>query len=346
MPGDALERAAEAVASGWTALASDAVSEAEVRDTIAAIVAAVEAHVRGEPGTPPTPTPLWRVTAAALRTELIQALEAPAVTPGTLAQLRALDHALEATAPGWPRRLEDRLDGPNGLELVVEVAHDLRSPLTSILFLTETMLRGRSGPLTELQHRQIGLIYSAAFGLNAVASDVVELVRGRSRLVDAERKGFSVAEVLDAVRDIVQPLAEEKGLTLLMRGPVHDVRLGHPAELNRVILNLTTNALKFTAEGEVEVRIEDGDGDVLHCAVRDTGRGIPEAAMRTLYEPFRRRQRPGEYAFSGSGLGLSICRALVEAMNGQLRVETTLGQGTTFRFDLVLPRLAPGLLPE
>ena len=72
---------------------------------------------------------------------------------------------------------------PSGLDLIVEVAHDLRSPLTSILFLAETMLHGRSGPLTPLQERQLGLVYSAAFGLNAVASDVIELVRGGDRLV-------------------------------------------------------------------------------------------------------------------------------------------------------------------
>ena len=72
-------------------------------------------------------------------------------------------------------------------------------------------------------------------------------------------------------------------------------------------------------------------------SVRDTGRGIPPQSMATLFEPFRRRQKPGEYAFSGSGLGLSICRKLVEAMGSDLQVETQQGQGTRFHFELDLP---------
>jgi signal transduction histidine kinase len=229
------------------------------------------------------------------------------------------------------------MTGPSGLDLVVEVAHDLRSPLTSILFLAETMLRGRSGPLTPLQERQLGLVYSAAFGLNAVASDVIELVRGGDRLVGQETQAFSIAEVIEAVRDIVLPIAEEKGLELRCEGPASDRRHGHPGALNRVLLNLTTNALKFTAEGYVEVKVIEINDEIVECSVRDTGRGVPVAAMPTLFEPFRRRQQGGDYAFSGSGLGLSICRKLVEGMGAELSVNTAQGEGTRFSFRLVLP---------
>ena len=225
------------------------------------------------------------------------------------------------------------MTGPSGLDLIVEVAHDLRSPLTSILFLAETMLHGRSGPLTPLQERQLGLVYSAAFGLNAVASDVIELVRGGDRLVGRDEQAFSMAEVLEAVRDIVLPIAEEKGLELRFEGPPSDHRRGHPGALNRVLLNLTTNALKFTAEGYVEVKVVEIGGDIVECSVRDTGRGVPAAAMPTLFEPFRRRQKPGDYAFSGSGLGLSICRKLVEAMGAELSVSTVQGEGTEAPFS-------------
>jgi signal transduction histidine kinase len=108
--------------------------------------------------------------------------------------------------------------------------------------------------------------------------------------------------------------------------------------LSRVLLNLTTNALKFTNEGFVEVTGREVGGDRVEFSVRDTGRGIPPQNMATLYEPFRRRQREGEYAFSGSGLGLSICRKLVEAMGSRLEVETAPDQGTRFSFVLDLPR--------
>jgi signal transduction histidine kinase len=107
--------------------------------------------------------------------------------------------------------------------------------------------------------------------------------------------------------------------------------------LSRVLLNLTTNALKFTAEGFVEVVARQTGGRRIEFSVRDTGRGIPPQSMATLFEPFRRRQKPGEYAFSGSGLGLSICRKLVEAMGSSLQVETEQGVGTRFFFELDLP---------
>jgi signal transduction histidine kinase len=231
----------------------------------------------------------------------------------------------------------DRLSGPDGLELVVEVAHDLRSPLTSILFLAETLQRARSGPVNPVQERQLGLIYSAAFGLSSVASDVIELARGGDRLVDLDPIPFSVTDILESVRDIVQPIAEEKTLAVQLTTPEADFRIGHPVALSRVLLNLTTNALKFTAEGFVDVTARETGPRAVEFSVRDTGRGIPPQSMATLYEPFRRRQKPGEYAFSGSGLGLSICRKLVEAMGSTLEVETGPGYGTRFHFVLDLP---------
>jgi signal transduction histidine kinase len=147
-----------------------------------------------------------------------------------------------------------------------------------------------------------------------------------------------VLDILESVRDIVQPIAEEKSLTVRLTAPVQDFRVGHPVALSRVLLNLTTNALKFTNEGHVEVTGREVGGDRVEFSVRDTGRGIPPQNMATLYEPFRRRQREGEYAFSGSGLGLSICRKLVEAMGSRLEVETAPDQGTRFSFVLDLPR--------
>jgi signal transduction histidine kinase len=263
------------------------------------------------------------------------------LAPPDPAQLLQVLHAIEVVGlhleADWSQHFADRLSSPDGLELVVEVAHDLRSPLTSILFLAETLQRGRSGPVTPVQERQLGLIYSAAFGLSSVASDVIELARGGDRLVDLDPIPFSVRDILESVRDIVQPIAEEKNLAVRVTGPEADFRIGHPVALSRVLLNLTTNALKFTAEGFVEVTAVPRTTRCLEFSVRDTGRGIPPQSMATLFEPFRRRQKPGEYAFSGSGLGLSICRKLVEAMGSVMQVETAPGYGTRFYFVLDLP---------
>jgi signal transduction histidine kinase len=326
-----------AVTSEWESYCGDALSQAEVRATAEALCRAVA----GESDAVPRATPLVRRVLAGLRHAVLHAAAMPAEQ---VAALRALEDLARDLEPGWAEQFQDRMLGPSGLDLVVEVAHDLRSPLTSILFLAETLLRGRSGPLTTLQERQIGLIYSAAFGLSTVSNDVVDLVRGGDRLLSREPQPFAIGEVLEAVRDIVRPIAEEKELELRIEGPADDRRLGHPGALNRVLLNLTTNALKFTSDGYVEVRVEPRDGDRMHFAVLDTGRGIPPAAMANLYEPFRRRHAEGSYAFSGSGLGLSICRTLVEAMGGTLEVTTASGEGTRFAFDLVLPVAEPGLL--
>src|SRR3989454_12272721 len=107
-----------------------------------------------------------------------------------------------------PQDLASCLGGPNGLDLVVEMAHDLRSPVTSILFLTEALQRGQSGPVSDAQRRALGLMYSAALSLCTAASDVVELARGGHRLVDHRPQPFSASEGFASVPDMILPLAE------------------------------------------------------------------------------------------------------------------------------------------
>jgi signal transduction histidine kinase len=344
-----LTEAVDDTIAHWELLRGDALTQDEVAtaagDVAVRITAAATVGVAEPVDHEALVTPLARRCLTMLRRRV---MHSPHLLPSDelLPLLRSIESVAEAFEPQWAGRFHDRMTGPNGLELVVEVAHDLRSPLTSILFLAETMLRGRSGPLTTLQERQLGLVYSAAFGLNAVASDVIELVRGGDRLADLERVQFSVAEALESIEQITRPLAEEKGLTLRIAHPAHDLRLGHPAALGRVLLNLTTNALKFTGSGEVLVTVQEvpEQPSRLRIAVRDTGHGIPEGAMATLFEPFRRRQKAGDYAFSGTGLGLSICRKLVEGMGAQLELETVHGEGTTFWFEIDAPVATDGLL--
>ena len=235
----------------------------------------------------------------------------------------------------------DHLAGPSALQLVVEVAHDMRSPLGSILFLAERLKTLQSGPLNPVQERQLGLIYSAAFGLSALAGDVIELARGGAGLVDQRPVPFSISDLLQSVRAIVQPIAEEKGLTVRIVAPEADSRIGHPAALNRILLNLTTNALKFTSEGWVEVSAVQRTHTRIEFSVQDTGRGIPAHVMGTLFDTFRPRTPAGEFMFSSAGLGLAICRQLVSALGGAFAVDTSPG-GTRFYFDLDLP-LAPKL---
>jgi signal transduction histidine kinase len=223
------------------------------------------------------------------------------------------------------------------MQLLIEVVHDMRSPLNAILLLAEQIRSGRSGPLVEIQARQMDLVHSAAFGLTTLADDVVELAHGGNRLVDERPMPFSLSSVLKVVCDLVQPLATEKRIELSATGPEADVRVGHRVAVGRVLLNLTTNAVKFTEQGSVTITCEPRTRTRLEFSVTDTGRGIPPDALPTLFDPFRQRANRSEYAFSSSGLGLSICQQLVQAMDSELHVETELGKGTRFSFVLDLP---------
>jgi hypothetical protein len=144
--------------------------------------------------------------------------------------------------------------GANAAELVVELAHDLRSPLTSIMFLSETLRRGQTGQVNDVQRQQLGIIYSAALSLTTIASDLIDLGREDTFLTaEAASPRPSRSEVFDSVRAMVAPMAEEKRLDLLTLGPDHDLRLGNAVSLGRVLLNLTSNAIKFTETGYVEI---------------------------------------------------------------------------------------------
>src|SRR2546428_2942668 len=235
----------------------------------------------------------------------------------------------------------------------MDVAHDLRSPLTSILVLAETLQRGQSGAVNEVQRRQLGLIYTAALGLSSVASDIIEFTQGGDQLVEQEPSAFSVTAMLESVRDIVRPIAEEKHLTVRLLAPTHDQRMGYPVALSRVLLNLATNALKFTDEGYVEIvaqELGEEGSSRIEFAVRDSGRGMQPDKITTLFQPLRKESGRRGQLFSQTGLGLTICRKLATAMKSELKVESKIGWGTRFYFDLDLsvvavrrsgPRAAP-----
>jgi len=221
------------------------------------------------------------------------------------------------------------------------MAHDLRSPLSSILVLAESLRDGRSGGVNDVQKHQLGLIYSAALYLCAEASDLTELMRGSDRLSDHEPKALSLADLLDAVRAMVQPMVEEKRLELVVRTPQPDRRLGHVRPLSRVLLNLTTNAIKFTERGRVTISARALDAARVEFSVRDTGPGIAPDALPGLFQAFPRGPLDLRQHFSGSGLGLAICRKVVAAMGAELRMDTVRRHGKRFHFELALPPAEP-----
>lgn len=295
------------------------------------------ASLAGFPHTMPVPRLLAQVRRSFL--QLVRSCGDRVELNDVLRLLTALEQVEVAFDADCAKQFAKRLAGPHGLDLVVEIAHDMRSPVTSILFLVDTLRRGQSGPVTKVQERQLRLVYSAAFGLSTMASDVIELAKGRDRLVDAYPTPFSVREIMESVRDILLPLAEEKGLAVRLVPPACDARSGHPTALSRVLLNLTTNALKFTSAGSVTVTGRALDASRVEFSVADTGRGIPPEVVGSLFAPFRQRSSGG-FVFSSAGLGLSICRKVCAAMGCELAVETQLGAGTRFSFVLDLPPLA------
>ncbi len=121
--------------------------------------------------------------------------------------------------------------------------------------------------------------------------------------------------------------------------PATDHRLGLPLALSRVLLNLTTNALKFTEKGFVEIVARDNGPTLVEFSVRDSGPGISSDAHHNLYSPFRLTKQGDRHFFSSTGLGLALCRRLVQAMGSELQYESKRGWGTRFHFELALEPL-------
>ncbi len=296
----------------------------------------------------PWNVPIERLLRALQRRLVVQTVAAEAADeprPEPAAVLRvlaALDRLDEVRRADATRTAVDQLTGATSLDLLVEVAHDMRSPLGSILFLVERLRLGTEGggALTEAQDRQLALVYGAAFGLSAMAGDVMELARGGDRLASGDAAPLLLPQVVETVCGIARPLAEEKRLALVVGDIPPQPRLGHEAALQRVLLNLTTNALKYTPAGSVTVWAEALGRSRVAFMVEDTGPGIPPHVLANLFQTFRQRPARG-FAFSSSGLGLAICRKLIGAMGGELEVQSDAEHGTRFRFELELPRLGP-----
>ena len=344
-PAAPLAAALAAVRDAWQDERGEALDAAEVALVLEWLGDAALQAARGEAieRRGPAASTLGRHLLELVRAALLRGrrtADASADPVEVLGLLDALEKVREAIDPDWSAHFNARLTGPDGLELVIGVAHDIRSPLTSILFLAETLGRGQSGGLNDLQKRQLRLIYSAALGLSSLSSDVIELARGGDHLVDKEPEPFSLAEVLESLHSMVLPIAEEKGLTIRYNVPPSERRIGRPLALSRVLLNLTTNALKFTDEGFVEITTKTKGMSGVEFSVRDTGRGISPEVLAGLYQPFRRsRSRVGRkgFHFSGTGLGLAMCRKLVEALGSELAYESRPEWGTRFFFELNLP---------
>ncbi len=232
-------------------------------------------------------------------------------------------------------------------EFLANMSHEIRTPLNAILGLSYLMQRQT---LDESTRSMVNDIHRAGLGLQALISNILDLSKIEARRLDLELQPFDLAEVLEHMTHILRPMTAGKAIELVVRAPDRNPGplIGDRVRLGQVLINLAGNAIKFTSQGEVVVRIYELAGaapDHVHLrfSVRDTGIGITADKLRTIFDAFTQADTSTTRRFGGTGLGLTISQRLIELMGGEIQVSSTPGKGSEFRFDLELPRAAAGV---
>ena len=218
---------------------------------------------------------------------------------------------------------------------LANVSHELRAPVTAIIGLGRLLADDSSDPLTTDQGRQVELIRSSATDLLTLVNDLLDLAKAEAGRIEPVLTDVDLRALFGQLRGTLRPMATRPEVELVVDEP--DVPVLHTDEalLARVLRNLLTNALKFTAEGTIRMSTAAA-GDDVEITVSDTGTGIPADQLDRIFEEFY--QVPGSKALSGkgTGLGLPYARRLVTTLGGAMRVTSTVGEGSTF--IVVLPR--------
>ena len=217
------------------------------------------------------------------------------------------------------------------------MSHELRTPLNSIIGFTGILLQGLAGELTAEQRKQLGMVQTSARHLLALITDVLDISKIEAGQLVLSTERLDVRDCIAACVATIEPLAHKKGLQLQseLSGPVPEL-MGDRRRIEQILLNLIGNAIKFTDQGTINIALLH-QGDHLAVSVRDTGIGIAAAELTSIFQPFHQLEVGLARKHEGSGLGLSICRRLVEMMGGTIGVESTPGRGSQFTFTLPLP---------
>jgi signal transduction histidine kinase/ActR/RegA family two-component response regulator len=221
---------------------------------------------------------------------------------------------------------------------LANLGHEIRTPMTGVLGMSELLL---SSPLDEHRRRQVGAIRRAGEHLLRLVDDALDLARIEAGRLTLDEAVFALDAVVEDVVALMCPLAERKGLRFVCEvGP--EVRGGWRGDVTRVrqiLLNLLGNAIKFTAHGEVALRIEGLSPHGLRCTVSDTGPGLDIEQQRRLFQRFEQADGARTASrYGGSGLGLAISRELAVAMGGGIELISAPGEGACFIVRLPLAR--------
>ena len=229
-------------------------------------------------------------------------------------------------------------------EFLATMSHELRTPLNAIIGFSDMLMMGMVGDLNEKQHHKVERLRQNGVRLLNLVNDVLDLARIEAKRVEVFNKPFAPAALVDVLTKQMEVLAQEKGLAFgtTIDPDLPPTLIGDVKRIEQVVVNLLSNAFKFTDEGAVNLQVLANPAEkTWSISVQDTGVGIPPHAQDIIFEEFRQLDGSSTRAYRGTGLGLAITRNLVRMMEGHIKVESVQGEGSTF--IVTLPLIEPAL---
>jgi signal transduction histidine kinase len=211
------------------------------------------------------------------------------------------------------------------------MSHEFRTPLGSILSIARLLSDELDGPLSPEQHKQVTFVSNSARELSDMVDDLLDLAKIEAGRITISPAWFDMLDLFAALRGMFRPIVDASAVDLIFEEPQGLPRLySDDKKLAQILRNFISNALKFTARGEVRVSSQLEDDGQIRFAVHDTGIGIPGELHDTLFEDFAQIDSPLQKRLRGTGLGLSLCKRFAALLGGRVGVESTPGVGSTF----------------